>query len=53
MNKDLDYIQQQIDNRVIVGLYSEVCFSALEAMKENPELSITEAFEAGCREWDV
>ena len=35
------------------GLLIEVVYHALQAMKNNPKLKITEAFEAGCDEWDI
>lgn len=42
----LGYVQDK-------GLLTEVVYFALKAMKNNPKLKITEAFEAGCDEWDV
>ena len=32
---------------------AETIYSALQAMKENPTISIPRAFEIGCEEWDV
>lgn len=35
------------------GLECEVVYSALEVMKANPTVSIAEAINGGCMEWDV
>jgi hypothetical protein len=42
----LQYVQES-------GLDVEVIVFALLAMKNDPTLSVEEAFEHGCREWDV
>lgn len=35
------------------GLHAEVITFALQYMKENPSLTIEQAFAMGCDEWDV
>ena len=52
----VEYITQRL-NRLNdahnYDLEAEVILWALKAMKENPNLTIIEALEAGCNEWDV
>lgn len=48
---ELDYIGIRIFNVRDHGL--EVIYDALKFMKGNPNLTIQEAFERGCIEWDI
>lgn len=53
IKESMDHISKRLDTVEKNGLYTEVITFALKAMKENPSLTIPEAFEEGCREWDV
>jgi hypothetical protein len=51
--KTLRYVTDRLDIVKRYGLVEEVIVYSLRAMKENPELTIEQALEAGCYEWDV
>lgn len=53
MEKVLKYIESRLNSIKGFSLEPEVVAYALKAMKENPELSIEDAFEVGCEEFDV
>ena len=48
-----EYFKDLFCNAEKFGLQEEVVYSALKAMKGNPSLSINEAMEIGCLEWDI
>ena len=49
----LEYVSSALKEAAQFGLEEEVIVWALKAMKEDPTISIIEAFERGCQEWDV
>jgi hypothetical protein len=53
LEDNIEYIGKSLEEIHTYGLTTEVVVYALHHMKENPSLSILEAFEAGCMEWDV
>lgn len=48
---DLDYIIEALEYVRKYGFEAEVVLTALQAMKNNPNQSIQEAFEFGIDEW--
>jgi hypothetical protein len=46
-------VAQRLSAAEEYGLVTEVIVFALDAMKGTPSLTISQAFEIGCREWDV
>jgi hypothetical protein len=50
---EIDKICKGLDEVRASGLEAEVIYSALIAMKEDKELSPSEAFDRGCDEWDI
>lgn len=48
----IDYIHHRMRIVKQYGLEIEVIVFALRAMKQNPKLTVVEAFECGCDEWD-
>lgn len=53
ISKGFDYLIERLKTVKKYKLEVEVIYFALLRMKENPSLSIEDAFEAGCDEWDV
>jgi predicted RNA polymerase sigma factor len=53
MEKDLDFIHNRFDDAIKSRMEVEVIYSALQAMQEDPSITISRAFEIGCEEWDV
>jgi len=51
--ENLNTINSLMEGVTQYGLEAEVIVGALGAMKNNPDLSIIEAFQQGCNEWDV
>lgn len=51
--KEFESVQNALKKAEEYGMQTEVVTDALKAMKENPKLTISQAIEAGCREWDV
>jgi len=49
--QDLEYIHSLLDESAEYGLTTEVVFSALQAMKNDPKLTIAEAIQIGYDEW--
>jgi len=49
--QDMEYIQSLLDESAEFGLISEVVFFALQAMKNNPKLTIAQAIQIGYNEW--
>lgn len=51
----MEYVHQRMNDPQFkkYELYTEVIVWALLAMKANPTPTVSEAFEAGCSEWDV
>jgi len=50
---DIQYIANLLGFVREHHLEAEVVYFAIKAMKNNPQLTIKEAFEAGCEEWDL
>jgi hypothetical protein len=53
MNEFMLYLKNHIDTMKRQDVVTEVIASSLMALKNNPELSIYEAVEAGCEVWDL
>lgn len=53
ITKEMEYVCQCLSNAREYGLEADVVTYALKHMKENPELSISQAMEAGMCEFDV
>lgn len=51
--KAAEYIAKALPEIDKYGLTPEVIVWAIKWAQMNPELSILEAFEAGCTEWDI
>ncbi|HUM52291.1 MAG TPA: hypothetical protein PK431_10765 [Chitinophagales bacterium] len=49
----MDFVIERFKVVEQANMQIEVIVAALDAMKTNPSLTIEEAFEAGCEEWDV
>jgi hypothetical protein len=52
INMCMDDINELLELAQEYGLITEVIYSALEAMKENPNLEPVQAIEIGLEEWD-
>lgn len=50
---DLNAVKKALKYAERFGLEIEVMSYALNAMKENPKLSLTEALNIGLQEWDI
>jgi hypothetical protein len=53
MNEFMLYLKNRMETVNDNGLIIEVVAFSLKALKNNPNLSIYEAVEAGCEEWDL
>lgn len=55
MDEELKYIAERIADPEFIRyeLHAEVITWALRAMKADNTLSVAQAFEEGCREWDL
>lgn len=53
VTEDYDYVRKCLEDAILYGLEGDVVTWALYHMKENPELTIQEAMEAGMTEFDV
>lgn len=53
MDKILDFLNGRLEIIKEYNLEAEVMYFALKAMKENPNLTIEEAFNLGCEQWDI
>jgi hypothetical protein len=53
MTEQLEYIDKRLKEVSKYGLIPEVVYFALEAMKSDPSMTVEQALEEGCREWDV
>lgn len=51
--KSLTHLTTRLKQATHFGLQYEVVFYALKAMKENNELSVEQAIDKGCDEWDL
>jgi hypothetical protein len=51
--KQIEYASYRLKKAVESGLIAEVIVSALKEMQKKPNLFISEAIHAGCKEWDV
>lgn len=51
--EDMEYINERLKDVTRYKITPEVIVWSLKAMKNNPELTIVEAFEMGCQEWDI
>lgn len=49
---ELKTLSKMIKEVEFYHLQVEVTRTALQAMKDNPKLSVTEAYHIGCCEWD-
>jgi hypothetical protein len=49
----MEEISELLESAQEYGLLTEVVYSALEAMKENPELEPHSALAIGLEEWDT
>lgn len=53
MSEALTFIKVRMRGYRTEDCLPEIIYSALQAMKENPTISIQRAIEIGCEEWDV
>jgi len=53
MKSELDFLDEKLKDENIKSMLTEVIYSALQTMKECPSLCISDAFIAGCKEWNV
>lgn len=53
MSEKLKYLSKRMESVKEYSLENEVFLSSLEAMKIDSSLTIEQAIEAGCNEWDV
>jgi len=53
MIEEMKWIAERLKGVCANGLEVEVITWALQAMKDDPKLTLSEAFEAGCLEWDI
>ena len=53
MDKTLDYLNEKLKIAKEYNLEAEVIYFALKSMKENSELTIEDAFDLGCEQWDI
>jgi hypothetical protein len=53
MAEGIKFIAERTVSVRTYNLMPEAIYSALQAMKEDPNISIQRAFEIGCEEWDV
>ena len=51
MLNDMAYIDSLIDESAEHGLITEVVYFSLQAMKNNPQLTIAEAIQIGYDKW--
>ena len=51
--KEMKQISKRLDDVKFYHMETEVIYSALKIMKDNPEKSILDAFDEGCLEWDI
>jgi len=49
--EDIHYIDSLLDEAAEFGLMSEVVLTALQSMKQNPNLTIQQAIQIGYDEW--
>jgi hypothetical protein len=51
--KLLTHISKRIADAQTYHLEAEVITTALKIIKENPKMTIIEAFDNACKEWDI
>lgn len=53
MEEEMKIVQKLLANARDFNMLEEVVYTALKEMQQNPSLSIPEALQRGCNEWDV
>lgn len=53
VNSDIPWIAERTKQARFIGLDMEVIYFSLAALKMNPKLTVREAVDAACKEWDV
>lgn len=52
-SEELNWIGRRMEDARKYKLVTEVVYYALQAMQSDPSISIAQAVEFGCAEWDV
>lgn len=53
ISDSMEYIKKRLVDVRRFGLEIEVIAFSIKAMKQDPTMSIEDAFECGCEEWDI